>query len=80
MLKCEPTGQHRIDERSRYTCKDGIGLQRTLGLALGVLEGTLCLSLQVAGSSLNLQGYNVGVPQRCIGMLLAVLHDFTGQV
>ncbi len=33
-------------------------MQRTLGLALGVLEGTLCLSLQVAGSSLNLPRIN----------------------
>lgn len=45
----------RTDERSRYRCTDRIGLHRTLGLALGVLEGTLCLSLQIAGSSLNLQ-------------------------
>ena len=29
--------------------------KRTLGLALGILEGALCLSLQVASSSLDLQ-------------------------
>ena len=29
--------------------------KRTLSLALGVLEGALCLSLQVASSSLDLQ-------------------------
>ena len=28
--------------------------KRTLGLALGILEGALCLSLQVASSSLDL--------------------------
>ena len=29
--------------------------KRTLGLALGILEGALCLSLQVTSSSLDLQ-------------------------
>ena len=29
--------------------------KRTLGLALGILEGALCLSLQVASSSIDLK-------------------------
>ena len=42
------TYQTKIDKR------DHNRQQLTLGLTLGVLEGTLCLSLDVTGSSLDL--------------------------